>query len=187
MKVAARAPRAAAAGGGEAEQVAARAANMMGPAVERELSGEQAIAWEGLLEVSRRLRRGAEEMLLERFELSISMLGIAGRLAPAPGRMLRQSALAEAMGLSLSRVSRVVDLLEGRALVERRSCPSDARATNVRLTRAGAALTARAQAELRAYVQASFHERLQESEVRVLARVFTRLLDLAPGAPDQAC
>ena len=38
---------------------------MMGPDAEREWPGEQAIAWEGLLEVSRRLRRGAEELMLD--------------------------------------------------------------------------------------------------------------------------
>jgi DNA-binding MarR family transcriptional regulator len=161
----------------ESTRVAARAVHMMGPDAEREWPAEQAVAWEGLLEVSRRLRRGAEELMLEGSGLSISMLGIMGRLSRAPKKTLRQTQLADAMGLSLSRVSRVIDVLQERRLVERRSCPNDARATNVTLTRQGAALTSRAQGELFAYVRAGFFDQLEPAEVQTLAKVFTRLLD----------
>ena len=51
--------------GADSARVAARASHMMGPAAERQWPPEQAIAWEGLLEVSRRMRRGAEELLLK--------------------------------------------------------------------------------------------------------------------------
>lgn len=163
--------------GEQAVQVAARATNMMGKSAEREWPAEQAIAWEGLLEVSRRLRRGAEELLLERFDLSISMLGIIGRLSLAPENTLRQTAIADAMGLSLSRVSRVVDIVEERGLVERHSCPNDQRATNVKLTAAGGELTSRAQCELFSYVRSGFFDRLEPAEVRTLATVFARLLE----------
>ena len=163
-----------------AERVAARASHMMGADFGSSTAGAEAMAWEGLLEVARRLRRGAEELLLEQFELSISMLGITGRLSLAPARTLRQTALAQAMGLSLSRVSRVIDLLEQRGLVERRRCPVDARATNVRLTRPGISLTRRAQRSLFEYVQASFFERLEAGDAETLASVFSRVLEGTP-------
>lgn len=162
----------------EAPRVAARAYHMMGPDAEHGWAQDQAIAWEGLLEVARRMRRDAEDMLIERFDLSVSMLGITGRLSRAPRRTLRQTALADAMGLSLSRVSRVIDLLERRGLVQRRACPADARATNVVLTRQGAALTASAQRDLFAFVQSAFFEQLEPGEITALAAVFTRLLNL---------
>ena len=167
--------------------VAARASHMMGEGVERDWGGNEAMAWEGLLELSRRLRRGAEEALLAEFDLSISMLGVIGRLSLAPEHTLRQTALAEAMGLSLSRVSRVIDLLEQRGLIERRSCPADARATNVRMTRSGGALTTRAQSALFGYVQASFFDHLDRSEVETLAVVFARILESGPSRGGQAC
>jgi DNA-binding MarR family transcriptional regulator len=144
------------------------------------------IAWEGLLEVSRRLRRGAEELLVERFDLSVSMLGIIGRLSRAPAHTLRQAALADAMGLSVSRVSRVIDLLERRALVQRQPCPADARATNVVLTDAGADLTVRAQRELSAYVQTGYFALLSPDEITTLAAVFTRLIDHASEPRDDS-
>jgi DNA-binding MarR family transcriptional regulator len=170
----------------ESDRVAARALHMLGADAQSLHSGE-IIAWEGLLEVGRRLRRGAEELLIDRFDLSVSMLGITGRLRRAPGHMLRQSALAEAMGLSVSRVSRVVDLLERRGLVHRQACPEDARATNVALTRKGTSLTTRAQRELSSYVQAGFFAHLQPDEIATLASVFTRLLDHTPAADPDAC
>ncbi len=175
------------AGAAKAAPVAARALHMMGQHAEQQWTEEQAIAWEGLLEVSRSLRRGAEQALVESYELSISMLGITGRLSRAPKRTLRQTALADAMGLSLSRVSRVIDLLEQRRLVRRRACPADARATNVTLTRQGAALTARAQRDLFTYVQAAFFEHLQPGEVESLAAIFTHLLSLRSSTPEGAC
>lgn len=153
-----------------------RALHMMGADAERDWCREQALAWEGLLEVSRRMRRGAEELLLARFDLSVSMVGITGRLSRAPQHTLRQTALAEAMGLSLSRVSRVIDILEQRELVGRRTCPSDARATNVTLTPRGAELTLRAQHELFGFVREEFLARLEADEIATLARAFSRLI-----------
>ena len=67
----------------------------------------------------------------------MSMVGLMGRLAAAERRTVRLTDLAGAMGLSLSRVSRIVDILEGRGLVERQASLTDARATNAHLTRKG--------------------------------------------------
>jgi DNA-binding MarR family transcriptional regulator len=168
-------------------RVAARAAHMMGSTPQQSLTAEQAMAWEGLLEVSRHVRRGAEEALTEGFEMTVSMLGITGRLALAPARTLRQTALADAMGLSISRVSRLIDVLEERALVERQACPADARATNVRLTAAGGRLTARAQRTLFEHVQGSFFDQLQPAEVSVMAAAFARLINPAGEAAGAGC
>jgi DNA-binding MarR family transcriptional regulator len=160
--------------------VAARAAHMMGACHAHELAGDPAMAWEGMLELSRSLRRAAEDLLTRESDLSVSMLGLLGRLAVADDRTLRQTALAQAMGLSLSRVSRIIDLLEERALVSRTPCPSDARATNVTLTQAGAERTTAAQEQLYGLVREAFFDRVSEDELRVLAQVFQRLVDDTP-------
>lgn len=155
--------------------VTARAGHMMGAAA-RSWSPAEAVAWEGLLEVSRRLRRDAEALLEERHGLSVSMLGIMGRLITAPDRTLRQTDLADATGLSLSRISRVIDTLQERGLVGRRRCPSDARATNVTLTPGGVTATQAAQATTHTFVRSAFMDRLSATEVAVLAAVFSRLI-----------
>ena len=161
----------------ELAAVTARAGYMMGTDVDRRWSQEQAVAWEAFLELHGRLRRGAEAALERQAGLSVSALGVMGRLARAEERTLRQVELAAAMGLSISRVSRIVDALEERRLLERRPCPADARATNVTLTEAGAELTRGAQAALFEFVQDGFAERLSEEETATLAKVFARLLD----------
>lgn len=163
--------------------VTARAHYMMGENVEREWSPAHAAAWEGFLEVGRRLRREAEDVLEPHEDLGVSGLGILGRLACAESRTLRQTALADAMGLSLSRVSRLIDALEERGYVARRPCPGDARATNVELTTARLAIARRAQDSVFAFVQSRFFDGLSEAEVRTLASVFTRLVTRGgPGA-----
>jgi DNA-binding MarR family transcriptional regulator len=168
--------------------ISARAGYMMGDNVEREWTPEHALAWEGFLELSRRLRRDAEHLLDEHGDLGVSGLGILGRLSRAESRTLRQTALAEAMGLSLSRVSRLIDALEARGFVTRNPCPGDARATNVELTAAGATVARRAQDSVFAFVQDRFFAPLTEADVQVLASVFTRLLaGVDPGRDPVAC
>jgi DNA-binding MarR family transcriptional regulator len=167
--------------------VTARAGYMMGTNVDRDWSPEHAAAWEGFLELSRQLRRAADGVLEPVDGLTVSMLGIMGRLAQAERRTLRQTDLAEAMGLSFSRVSRLIDTLEERRLVERHRCPTDARATNVSLTDAGLGLTRRAQDEVFAFVEEHFFATLDEAEVRTLADVFTRLIGRRDGAAGAGC
>jgi DNA-binding MarR family transcriptional regulator len=165
---------------GRMAAITARAGYMMGRNVDRAWSPERAAAWEGFLELSRQLRRAAEG-LLEPFGLSVSMLGVMGRLDRAEGRTLRQTELAHAMGLSVSRVSRLIDALERRELVQRRPCPADARATNVTLTRAGLRLARKAQDAVFGFVEEEFFVSLDDTTVETLADAFTTLLGRRQG------
>src|SRR5579871_3474124 len=94
-------------------------------------------AWIGLLATHRRLTRELDGELEVAHGLSLSGLELLARLASAPERHLRLSTLAAEAGLSLSRVSRIVDALSDRGLVVRAPCPGDARAINAELTPAG--------------------------------------------------
>jgi DNA-binding MarR family transcriptional regulator len=157
-------------------KVTARAGYMMGENVDRAWTPEHARAWEGFLELSRQLRRAADGVLEPVDGLTVSMLGIMGRLARAENRTLRQTDIASAMGLSFSRISRLIDTLEARGLVERRPCPTDARAVNVTLTDDGFALTRRAQDAVFAFVEEHFFASLDDAEIGTLADVFGRLV-----------
>src|SRR6476620_5539852 len=81
-------------------------------------------AWIGMLETHKRLTRALDAELEAEHGLTLSGVECLGRLAAADGRALRLTALANATGLSLSRISRIVDTLEGRELVQRESCPN---------------------------------------------------------------
>lgn len=141
-------------------------------------------AWIGLLETHRRLTRALDAELDARHGLSLSGLELLGRLAAAEDRRLRLSALAAGSGLSLSRVSRIVDGLEARGLVERMPCPSDARAINARITDTGLELVHEAQATHFGAVQRAFFDQLTADEVATLAAVFARF---APGGAAPSC
>jgi DNA-binding MarR family transcriptional regulator len=140
-------------------------------------------AWIGLLETHKRLTRALDAELEAEHGLTLSALEVLGRLGAADGRRLRLSGLAEACGLSLSRISRIVDALEARGLVERRGAESDARAVDACLTAAGLRLVRRAQGSHFAAVQRSFFEHLSEEEIQTLAEIFARF---APQA-SEAC
>jgi DNA-binding MarR family transcriptional regulator len=62
---------------------------------------------------------------------------VLAMLSEAPQRTLRMTSLAQQTNATLPRLSHVVKKLEDRDLVERFPCPSDARATNARLTPTG--------------------------------------------------
>jgi DNA-binding MarR family transcriptional regulator len=140
-------------------------------------------AWIGLLQTQRQLTRQLDAELEARHGLSLSALELLGRLAADPEHCVRLSALAEQVNLSLSRVSRIIDALQSRGLVERRQCQMDARAINAELTAAGLELAREAQRTHFAGVQERFFDRLSPEEVATLAGVFNRF---APGAA-RAC
>lgn len=139
-------------------------------------------AWVGLLETTKRLTRGLDAELETRHGLSLSALEILGRLAAADQRRMRLSAVASATGLSLSRVSRIVDVLERRELVKRVSCPSDARGVEAYLTNDGLALAREAQATHFNSVQKQFFAQLSADELRTLADIFSRFAPRAAAA-----
>ncbi len=138
-------------------------------------SETHAQAWVGFLETHRRITRALDGALETRHALNMSALELLGRLAAAPDRRMRLSALATESGLSLSRVSRIVDTLERRGLVERRPCPGDARAINAHLTDSGLDLARDAQTAHFADVQGRFFDQLSADEIELLAGLFARL------------
>lgn len=144
-------------------------------------SDTHADAWIGLLETHQKLTRALEAELESEHGLSLSSLELMGRLAASEGQMLRLSTLAELTGLSLSRVSRIMDVLEARNLVERRLCPADARARNAWLTGPGLELLRAAQATHFAGVQRRFFDRMEPEEVAAMAATFGRFAGGAGG------
>lgn len=137
-------------------------------------SDTHADAWIGMLETHKRLTRALDAELEAQHGLSLSSVEVLGRLAAAETRSLRLSALAAATGLSLSRISRITDMLESRSLVVRKASTEDARAVEAHLTAAGLDLVRHAQTSHFASVQQRFFEQLSADEIATLAAVFAR-------------
>ena len=135
-------------------------------------SDTHAAAWIGLLETHKRLTRELEAHLEAEHGLSLSGFELLMRLARAEERTLRLTTLAQSAGLSLSRVSRILDTLQRRGLVERRADPDDTRAKNARLTPEGLDLLRTAQRTHFDGVERLFFDHVPERDVETLARVF---------------
>lgn len=145
-------------------------------------SDVHADAWIGLLETRKRLVRALDAQLEAEHGLTLSALEALGRLASAPGRSLRLSDLADQCGLSLSRISRIIDALQARGLVERKGVESDARAVLAHLTKAGLRLVKAAQCSHFEAVQRTFFEHLTTDEIQTLADIFGRFAPRAAAA-----
>jgi DNA-binding MarR family transcriptional regulator len=144
-------------------------------------SETHAEAWVGFLEAHKRLTRALDAELDRRHGLTLSAVEVLGRLAADEDRSMRLSKLATATGLSLSRISRIVDSLVARRLVIRKGREDDARAVEAHLTEAGLQLAREAQASHFAAVQACFFDQLSPEELATLSRAFARL-----GSPPAA-
>jgi DNA-binding MarR family transcriptional regulator len=148
-------------------------------------------AWIGLLQSHAELTRALDAALSGAHGLSLSAWDLLSRLAHASEGMLRMSALAERSQLSLSRVSRVIDTLQQRGLVERRSCASDSRVVYATITDPGRKLVAEAQETFFEVIEDRFLGRLTNEEVEQLGSLLGRLIsgrlgESCPNAVDDA-
>jgi DNA-binding MarR family transcriptional regulator len=143
---------------------------------------DEADAWIGLLETHKQLTRALDAELDAAHGLGLSTLELLSRLAAARDTWPRLSTLAREAGLSLSRVSRHMDALERRGLVQRRRCATDSRAVEAQLTAAGTGLVAEAEAAHAQAVRERFFAQLSAEEAATLARVFRRLAPRAAEA-----
>jgi DNA-binding MarR family transcriptional regulator len=102
------------------------------------LTQEQLSAWRAFLHAhSTMLRRIARD--LEDAELPpLTWSDVLAALRDAPeGKPLKQAELAERVLLSHSGLSRLIDRIEAKGLVERVQCPGDRRSLNIQLTKDG--------------------------------------------------
>ena len=108
------------------------------------LTPRELAAWRGMLATHSRMVAALDEDLEREHGLPLGSYEVLLHLAEAPDRSLRMGALADGLLLSRSGLTRLVDRLAGRGLVERHSCPDDRRGTFARLTPSGLELFERA-------------------------------------------
>jgi DNA-binding MarR family transcriptional regulator len=141
-----------------------------------DLTERQLEAWLGLLYAHSALIKQVDAELLAAHRLPLSAHEILFRLR-AEGGHLSVSELAGTVLVSPSRVSRLVDELGARGLVERQSCPTDARVTHVVITDEGRSFIDDADATLHAAVRRHFVDRLSGGDVDRLAAIWRKLND----------
>ena len=126
-------------------------------------------AWQALLHAHQHVVRTLDRELREEHLLDLASYDVLLRLARAPGRVLRMTDLAERVMLSPSGLTRLVDRLVARGLVQRQADPQDARAALATLTREGRELLRRAARTHLRGIRDHFTGRLSETQLRNVA------------------
>ncbi|HWG15208.1 MAG TPA: MarR family winged helix-turn-helix transcriptional regulator, partial [Streptosporangiaceae bacterium] len=101
------------------------------------LSGDEEALWRDLIRIVVTLPRALDDDLARMAGISLSEYAVLMNLSEAEGQGLRLSALAAAVALSLSRVSRLVDELQAQGLVTKARDAVDTRGSIATLTPAG--------------------------------------------------
>lgn len=140
-------------------------------------------AWRSFLRSYKLVVSGVERQLEAGSKLPFTWYDVLFQLAEAPGGRLRMRELAEAVILSRSGLTRLVDRIEAAGLVARQSIPSDRRSTHVVLTEAGRRRLASAFPVVEQAVRDHFAVHLDEDDAAGLVRIFGRILADAPDAP----
>jgi DNA-binding MarR family transcriptional regulator len=133
-------------------------------------------AWRGFLRTHSTLLRELDEELTREHGLPLSSYDVLVQLDEAEEGRLRMSALADAVLLSRSGLSRLVTRLEGQELLERVECTDDARGSFAMITDKGRERLEEASHTHRAGVRSRFLDHLGERDLSQLAKIWGKLL-----------
>lgn len=148
----------------------------------RQLPATQLRAWRAFLEAHARVIEVLAKELRDETDLPLSWYDVLVQLSEAPDDQLRMQELAEAVLLSKSGLTRLIDRMERAGLVARVACSDDRRGTYAQLTTAGRErLRDAAPVHLRG-VREHFGDRFDDTEAATLERLLGRVA--APSEHD---
>ncbi len=151
-------------------------------------------AWRAFLEAHATVTERLERELREERDLPLAWYDVLVQLVEADGHELRMQELADAVLLSKSGLTRLIDRMEQAGLVARRPCELDRRGTYARLTDEGiATLRSSAPTHLRGVAE-HFASHLDDEEARILVTALERIAaatdragQATDGAADRDC
>jgi len=156
----------------------------MARAPKPELSDEQLDAWRAFLRAHSGLIRTLDRELEAEQGFPITYFDVLAQLTAAGGR-LRMSELADAVILSRSGVTRLVDRMERGGFVKREHCPTDRRAMYATITPAGKRALAKARPVHLRGVAEHFARHLTDDDAKTLAAALGRMVP--DGSDGDAC
>lgn len=134
-------------------------------------------SWRSFLRAHAGVTKALERELLAEQGLSLAAYDVLVQLAEAPGRRRRMTDLADAVLLSRSGVTRLVDRLERDGLVARHRSPTDGRGVVAALTEQGLQRLREASRVHLDGVVRHFVARLDRGQLATLAAITARLID----------
>jgi DNA-binding MarR family transcriptional regulator len=142
------------------------------------LDGAALEAWRSYIQSHASILRLLDAELVAEHGLTTRDYEVLLYLAQADDRRLAMSALAESTMLTRSGITRLIDGLVTEGLIERVSCPNDARVSYAQLTDLGYEKLRSAGCTHVASIRRLFFEQFTEEEILQLAALLSRL----PGA-----
>ncbi|PWW65369.1 MarR family winged helix-turn-helix transcriptional regulator [Actinokineospora spheciospongiae] len=134
-------------------------------------------AWRTFLRAHARVTRVLEAELVAEQQLSLGGYDVLVQLAEAPDHRLRMAELADAVLLSRSGVTRLVDRLERAGMVARERVPGDGRGVVATLTAHGLDVLRTASRTHLAGVSEHFVARLSAEQLAYLGELCGKLAD----------
>jgi DNA-binding MarR family transcriptional regulator len=101
------------------------------------LSADEEVLWRAMVRIMLALPRALDDDLVHSTGMAVHEYAVLLNLSEAENREMRMTELANAIGLSPSRITRLVDDLKGRGLVTKDRCTADGRGNVARLTDKG--------------------------------------------------
>jgi DNA-binding MarR family transcriptional regulator len=144
------------------------------------LSSRELRAWGGFLRAHATLIRELDAELEAEHGLSLTSYDVLVQLESAPDRRLRMRELADAVLLSRSGLTRLVDRLVREGMIERETCSADARGSFAVLTERGLRALHSARPTHLAGVRRLFTARLADDELARLGDAWDRVLPEQP-------
>jgi len=133
--------------------------------------------WINLLQAQAVVTEALEARLEAQAGLSLAEHEALARVSSAPEGRLKMAELAGLMLVSKSGVTRLIDRLERRGLVERTTCSTDRRVTYAAITVEGRRAAERANPVLEAGLAEVFSRHLGAGDVRNLRRSLRKILE----------
>jgi DNA-binding MarR family transcriptional regulator len=147
------------------------------------LNAEEEAAWRALARAVLVIPRVLEAELLETHGLNMAEYTVLMILSESPERSLRMTELANAVALSVSGMTRVVERLSRQGLVERTKCETDARGQNAVLTPAGFARLEEAYPRHLESVRRHVMDHLAGLDLAAFAEAVGKVAAGEPGGP----
>ena len=132
-------------------------------------------AWRALLNTHARLTGEIEAALADAGLPQLAWYDVLWALHRSPGKALRMGELADAVTISRSGLTRLVDRIEAEGLLERRQAPSDRRAVEAAITPAGSKLLRRMWPVYEKVLRASFETKLSRADAQALAKALAKI------------
>jgi DNA-binding MarR family transcriptional regulator len=143
--------------------------------VTKQIGDDHLNAWRAVLNTHARLTGEVEAALAEAGLPQLAWYDVLWALQRAPGKALRMGELNEAVTISRSGLTRLVDRIEAEGLLERRQAASDRRAVEAAITPAGTKLLRRMWPVYEKVLRASFESKLSRSEAQALSKALAKI------------